>query len=317
MKKRFFALAILILAAALSGCAEEGGAYSGTLVLEGRHVYGSEAVLNGMLVIVDGEVQLQAGAEVRGSIFMLGGSAQVNAQVDQDVSVIGGHLAVGPKAAIGGDLRVGGGSYELSPEATVRGRVLTGPASQVELEDFFPSLSPRERLAQLLPWALVLAFLAWLAARYIPAPVARVSQAEIEHPLVSAAMGLLVGVVAPVLLVFMAFTVILIPVTLIGVLIGGLTIAYGWIGFGIAFGRWLARRFDLELGQSGVAFLGTLAFMIVFDVVSVIPYIGSMVSLIAVTVGTGAVMLTRFGLREFVPASEMFHDEEGRVHEGH
>jgi hypothetical protein len=115
----------------------------------------------------------------------------------------------------------------------------------------------------------------------------------------------------PVLLVFMAFTVILIPVTLIGVLIGGLTIAYGWIGFGMAFGRWLARRFDLELGRGGVAFLGTLAFMILFDLVSVVPYIGSVVSLIALTIGIGAVMLTRFGLREFVPASEVFFEEEG------
>jgi len=101
------------------------------------------------------------------------------------------------------------------------------------------------------------------------------------------------------------------------VLIGALTVAYGWIGFGMAFGRWLVRQFNLELGRGGVAFLGTLAFMIVFDVVSVIPYIGSVVSLIAVTIGIGAVMLTRFGLREFVPASEMFHDEEGRVHEAH
>lgn len=313
MKKRLLALAIIMLAMSLSGCAGDGGAYSGTLVLESRHIYGGGDVLNGVLVIVDGEVHLEAGAQVRGSIFMLGGSAEVNAQVDQDVSVIGGELVVGPEAFIGGDLQVGGGSYELSPQATVGGRVLTGPASQVELEDFFPSLSPRERLVQLLPWALVLAFLAYLAARYIPAPIARVSQAEMEHPIVSAAMGLLVGVVAPVLLVFMAFTVILIPVTLIGVLIGGLTIAYGWIGFGMAFGRWLVRRFNLELGRGEVAFLGTLAFMILFDLVSVIPYIGSVVSLIAVIIGIGAVTLTRFGLREFVPASEVLYYEEVEV----
>lgn len=313
MKKRFLTLAIAFLAMTLSACTADGGAYSGTLVLEGRHVYGSGDVLNGVLLIVDGEVQLEAGAEVRGSIFMLGGSAEINAQVDQDVSVIGGELVVGPEAVLGGDLQVGGGTYELSPKTTVRGRVLTGPASQVQLEDFFPSLSPRERLVQLLPWALVVAFLAYLAARYIPAPVARVSRAEIEHPIVSAAMGILAGVVVPVLLVFMAFTVILIPATLIGVLIGALTIAYGWIGFGMVFGRWLARQFELELGRGGVAFLGTLAFMIVFDVVSVIPYIGSVVSLIAVTIGIGAVMLTRFGLREFVPASEVLYEGEGEL----
>lgn len=309
MNERLIFLMTILLALALTGCAVDGGAYSGTLVLEGRHFYGDGDTLNGVLLIVDGEVYLERGAQMKGSIYMLGGSAEINAQVTQDVSVIGGDLVVGPEAVVGGDFQVGSGTYQLSPEATIEGRVLTGPASQVQLEDFFPSVSPGERLVQLLPWALVLAFLAFLARRTMPLPISRVSQAEVEHPVISAAMGLLVGVVAPALLVFMAFTVILIPVTLIGLVIGALTVAYGWIGFGTEFGRWLRERFNLKLGRGGTAFLGTLTFMILIDLITVIPYIGAFVSLLAVTIGLGAVMLTRFGLREFVPAMDLLYQE--------
>lgn len=313
MKSKFgFALA-WIAVLMLTACAMDGGAYSGTLVLEGRHIYSSGEILNGVLVIVDGEVILQEGARVQGPVFMLGGAAQINAEIDQDVSIVGGNIAIGPEAIIGGDFRVGSGQFEISPEAMIEGDVLSGPASNVELDDFFPRVSPVERLVQLLPWSLVLAFLAYLAARTIPAAVVRVSRAEMDHPVISAAMGILVGVVGPVMLVFMAFTLILIPVTVIGVVVGALMVAYGWIGFGIAFGEFLVRRFNLAVGGGGSAFLGTLAFMILIDVLSVIPFIGSLVSLLAVTIGLGAVVLTRFGLRQFVPATDLIYNEEYEV----
>ena len=302
----FFA-SILFLAA----CATDSGAYSGTMILEGRHVYGSGEVLNGIFLVVDGEAVLDRGARVEGPIYVLGGSTTINGQVDQDISVIGGNIRVGPQATIGGDLRVGSGELDLSPQAMIKGSVWKGPASDVQMEDIFPRVPPGERLAQLLPWALVLAFLAYLSAVYMPRPVARISQAEVKHPVVCTAMGMLVGIVGPVLLVFMAFTVILIPATLIGLLIGVLTVAYGWIGFGTAFGRWLARRLDLQIEQAGSAFLGTLVFMILIDLISIIPFVGSLVALLAVTIGLGAVMLTRFGLREFVPAADLLYEETG------
>ena len=90
-------------------------------------------------------------------------------------------------------------------------------------------------------------------------------------------------------------------------------VAYGWIGFGTAFGRFLVQRFNLEVGRSGSAFLGTLAFMILINVLSIIPFIGPAVSLLAATIGLGAVVLTRFGLRQFVPAIDLIYDEEHEV----
>jgi hypothetical protein len=309
MKRLGISLLFFVSILFLVACATDNGAYSGTLILEGRHTYSVGEVLKGVFLVVDGEAVLDRGARVEGPVYMLGGSATINSQVDQDVSVIGGNLTVGPDAMIGGDLRVGSGRLDLSPQATVKGSVLKGPASDVQLEDIFPRVSPKERLVQLLPWTLVLAFLAYLSAVYVPLPVARISQAEIKHPVVCAAMGILVGIVGPILLVFMAFTVILIPTTLIGLLIGALTVAYGWIGFGQAFGRWLTGKLNLEVGRAGGAFLGTLVFMILIDLLSIIPVVGSLIALLAITIGLGAVMLTRFGLREFVPATDLLYEE--------
>ena len=55
--------------------------------------------------------------------------------------------------------------------------------------------------------------------------------------------------------------------------------------------------------------MGTLVFMILIDLISIIPFVGSLIALLADTIGLGAVMLTRFGLRKFVPAADLLYEE--------
>lgn len=305
LKPRFLLLSlvfILLLSACQAG-EVNSGAYSGTLVLEGSHTYAEGDTLPGVLVMLGGEVTLQPGARVDGQVFLLGGSLNVEGQVERDISAIGGELTLGPGAVVGGDVRVGSGELRRSPQAAVQGKVLTGAASGVEPGDLFPERSLGQRLIWLIPEALILAGLAYLAASYIPRPVSRVKRAAVGHPVVSIAMGLLAGIVLPVLLVVMAFTLILIPVTLLGLVVGFLAIGYGWVGIGTAVGHRLATWRNWALRPPASAFLGTLVFMLVVNLVALIPAVGSLVSLLTATTGLGAVLLTRFGLREFVPES--------------
>lgn len=296
---------LLLLLAALSLVAcRDTGAYSGTLVVDGWHVYERGKTLEGTLVIVDGRVILEEGARLNGPAYVLSGLLIAEGEIAGDVSLIGGDLRLGPGSRVGGDVRVGGGRLDLSPQAAVRGRVLTGAASGVAPADFFPRRSLRSELPLFLVEALALAGLAFLAVRFAPRPVERVRRAAVEHPVVSAAMGLLAGLVGLVLLVVMAFTLILIPVTLIGLVGGFLTIGYGWIGAGVATGRWLAgwRRWQLPPDRS--AFLGTFVFLLAVNALSLLPILGAVIGLTAVAISLGAVLLTRFGLREFVPGSD-------------
>ena len=299
----FLALLTLLLAA----CQPKGdnpGAYSGTVVLEGSHVYTQGETLPGALVVLDGEATIASGARVAGPVFLIGGSLVIDGRFSGDVTAVGGRLLIGPGAQIEGNLRVGNARLDLSPEADVAGETLVGSSSGVLPADLFPERSFREELAWLLPEALLLACGAYLAARFAPKPLARVSRAATSHPVVAAAMGLLAGIVGLILLVVIAYTLILIPVTLIGFLAGFLAIGYGWVGIGAAVGDRLRSWRKMSISRYQAAFLGTLAFMLALNLISLLPVIGDVISIASAAVSLGAVVLTRFGLREFIPEME-------------
>jgi hypothetical protein len=116
-------------------------------------------------------------------------------------------------------------------------------------------------------------------------------------------MGLLVGLVGFSLLVTMAYTILLIPVTLFGLFLLGVTMLYGWIGLGVSVSRPGVRVMKRPLKAAVAAFLGTLIFMVGLQFLSSIPLIGGLLGIAIASVGLGAVSLTRFGLRSFVPAA--------------
>jgi len=298
--RKWHLVLFLILLPALSAC--DGGAVSGTVVWEGTHVFGAGDVAQGQLVVLGGEVLIQEGARVTGSVYMLGGAVEIGGTVEEDVALIGGDLFLGPTAVVEGDLSAGGGDVEQSPEATVRGEVLQGGEAEVSLETLFPRQTARQRLLRLLPQALIVGALAYVVARVLGRPLARVRRASTRHPVVSGAMGLLVGIVGPSLLVLMAFTVILVPVTLMALLLTGLVVIYAWIGLGAALGQWIQGILQRDWSPPTSSFVGTFLFMIVTDLLVFIPIVGGWVGILATAVGIGAVFLTRFGLREFDPS---------------
>lgn len=293
-------LLFLIPLLALSAC--DGGVVSGAIVWEGDHVYSAGDVVQGQLVILDGAVTIREGAQVAGSVYMLGGTVEIEGAVEEDVALIGGDLILGPTAVVGGDLSAGGGNVEQSPQATVHGEVFGGSDVDVSLETLFPQPTAQERLLRLLPQALIVAAMAYLVARFLSRPLARVRRANARHPVVSGAMGLLVGIVGPSLLVLMAFTVILVPVTLIALLLTGLVVIYAWIGLGAALGQWLQSVLGRDWSLPASTFVGTLLFMIATDLLVFIPIVGGWAGILATAVGIGAVFLTRFGLRDFDPS---------------
>ncbi len=236
----------------------------------------------------------------------MGGSLALDGTVQGDVAAIGGRMALGSTARVRGDLRAATGQeLALAPGAQVEGQVLRGPASGVEPGDLFPRREPLAQLPRMLLEALFLGALASLTARFIPGPAANVRRAALRYGLISAAMGLLAGVVGLVLLVVMAFTLILIPVTLLGFVLGFLAVGYGYAAVGLGIGRWLSARATRPWRREAAAFLGTFVFVLALDLVTLLPLVGGTIGIVAALVAFGAVLLTRFGLREFVPAFDV------------
>jgi hypothetical protein len=101
----------------------------------------------------------------------------------------------------------------------------------------------------------------------------------------------------------MAFTILLIPVTVLGLIVGGALIAYGLIACGFILGR-ILTRWRPDLSPSLAAFSGTFLFMASMEIVTIVPVVGGLLPLLLAVAGLGAVLLTRLGRQRFVPATE-------------
>ncbi|MDA8218496.1 MAG: polymer-forming cytoskeletal protein, partial [Dehalococcoidales bacterium] len=122
MRRALILIAILLGALLLAGCEDS---YSGTLIVSGTHNFSIGQTLDGELAIAGGEVRIERGARVTGSVYMLKGDLYVDGEVGGDISAIAGNLVVGPHAHVGGDLSVAG-TPEIAPGARIDGRVTTG-----------------------------------------------------------------------------------------------------------------------------------------------------------------------------------------------
>lgn len=292
-------LLMILLVVGLSGCE---GAYSGILILDGTHTYTGGEILTGEMALVSGNVVIRQGARLTGSVYMLGGTLQVDGEIGGDLSLIGGEASLGPMARVLGGVNQAGGRLDQAPGSEVVGRFREASDLSLDAESLFPQRSLVNRLVWILPQSLIVALLALVTARYFPRSVKRVSRVMIEHPLVAGALGLLSGIVIPALLVLMAFTVILLPVTLLGLLAMVLVLVYGWVAAGAAVGKWLDKRVKRDLRPTVAAFWGTLLFMLVVQGLSLIPWVGPTLSMLVGLVAVGAVLLTRFGTHTFIPS---------------
>jgi len=293
-----------LIALALTACGQNGR-YSGTAIMEGTHQIETGETVHGALVILGGQTQLQPDARVAGPVYILDGRLEADGNIDEDLSLIGGALAVGPHARIGGNLNVGGGTLVRAPEATIGGRINRGSGVQMPERPVWTG-GVRALVTRLLVETVLLAALTFLVVRLLPQPLARIERAAVGHPVISGALGLLATIVGPSLLVMMAFTIILIPVTMLGILLAVAMVTYGWMALGQAVGQPLVRALGWDLQPAGAAALGTAALTLGANVVAFVPAVGGLLPLLAAVVGLGAVLLTRFGFQTYVPAAEAY-----------
>jgi hypothetical protein len=109
--------------------------------------------------------------------------------------------------------------------------------------------------------------------------------------------------VAPILILLMAITIIGLPVSFLTVVALVVAAVFGWIAIGVEVGRRMAEAFDWELHPAAAAGIGTLAVSFVVGGIGLIPCIGWLAPLLVGSAGLGAVILTRFGSREYQLAS--------------
>jgi hypothetical protein len=222
-----------------------------------------------------------------------GEAAQINGFIGGDVRMRGVRLSIGPTAEIQGRARFRGRSQaEVSPRAK-----LASPL-EVEMVKRRPSYaSPRFYFGQALRWcaAFVLGLVVLLLMPKLFADVLRSSHRY------GAALGVgaLALVATPVLAVIACITLVGLPVGIGTLLLWGLTLYAAQV----FVGSWLGEKL---LGESAgtAAMLGRLALgLAVIRVLGQVPYLGSLVWLLVIIWGMGALTLTLYGRLRAQPAA--------------
>jgi len=124
------------------------------------------------------------------------------------------------------------------------------------------------------------------------------SRSVIAQPVAAGGLGLLTAFFGVTLIVVLAITICLSPVSLIGALVLGAAVILGWVALGLEVGRRLALAFKREWSDATQAGLGTLLLSFVVYAVGLIPCLGFIFGALLWMIGLGAVLLTRFGGQE-------------------
>lgn len=241
-------------------------------------------------VVAGGSTTVSAGTAVAGDIYVIGGGTRIDGTVDGDVTLLAGTLVIGEKATVSGTVRPLSGDSSIAETADI--------GSLTKVQSPAPNNSPLQRIGGFIFQFLVLGLVGmWLVSRH-PFLLRNVGNAITAHPLASGVVGSLGATTLLVLFVYMAFTILLIPVAILGLIGELLVVLYGQIVFGYLVGT----RLSIE-NSSVATIVGIGIFLLVFEAVSFLPYLGGIIQLGVAAVGFGAVLNTYFGFSRFEPVT--------------
>ena len=127
-----------------------------------------------------------------------------------------------------------------------------------------------------------------------------------NKPLVTGSVGLLTFLVVPVVLVILAITICLLPVSLIGLAALVFGWAFGIVAMGVETGKRLGILLKQEWALPVSAGIGAFILTLVINGLNALLFcVGWLPALLVGSVGLGAVILTRFGMEFYPPADPL------------
>jgi len=241
--------------------------------------------------------------------------------VEGSIVIIGGATHMGETSVVEGDLVTVGGSLSRDSGAEIQGEVVTNiPAPDIQIPDvpspprvpnvpdvpnppsvpnFNFDFNPIGDFFRMIFTAISVSLLAMLASLFLQPQIERVSQAIFGQPVIAGSIGLLTGVMAPVVLVILTITIILIPVTILAAIILALAWLFGLIALGTEVGERFTRAINQTWAPPLTAGIGTFLMMLVVGGIGIIPCIGWIATLLVSLLGIGGVVLTIFGTQTY------------------
>lgn len=317
-----FLLALLLLALPASAMAAPLGAPSkeDKVVIGGTYTLSSGNSLDGNLVVLTGVVTLEADSIVNGDVVVFGGTVSIEGSIQGNLVALGGVIDLEDTALVRGDMIAPSSVVSRSPEAQIEGQVITDGgliwgediqfSGDMPVQPFGGVYSPLLKLLGVLFQSFFLSAIAVLVVVLAPKPIQRTRDASLVNPLVAGGLGLFTQVVFVATLIFLgllSILIITIPFTLLGMFVTVLAfvigMGMGWFAMGLEVGKRVQDALKQNWTPGLQAGLGT--FIITFVVGSfgifLWSFLGGMFTFAVASIGLGAVLLTRFGTRTYVP----------------
>lgn len=324
---KFTLLLVMLACFIIPSTAFAKGIHDDKIVAGGSFTLNSDETLDGNLFIFGGAVTLEEESLVEGDVLLMGGTISIDGRVEGDIVGFGGVIRLGETAEVEGDLTAMGAVVHRDPGAEVEGQVIKGiegpfsfpiPLPIIPDVPNIPSVPDVPRVPYFHGfdfgvnplwtglWFLFKTFLwaalAVLVVMFLSKPIERTSDAIVAQPILSGGVGLLTVIVVPLLLIILAITIILIPISMVGAL--GLAVAWflGRIAIGYEVGRRLAKMLDKDWAPAVSAGVGMFLLALVVDATGeLIPCIGWIFPALVAVIGIGGFLLTRFGTQSYPP----------------
>jgi hypothetical protein len=248
------------------------------------------------IIKIGSDVTIEEGVRVS-RVVAIGGQVTVDGVVDDSIFALGGSVVLTSNAIVGGDITTIGGILVRGAGAEIQGNI-----TEINSANFFEATtSVLNNEWQGWSWVFALISLivflcvlivALLLVFLIPTPTGLVANAIREDTLRAAVSGLLILVLIVPLAVLLTISVVgivLIPLEI--VLVAGAALM-GFIAVGKLVGTQvlaISRKHDQNIVRE--TFWG----LVVLWLIGWIPYIGWMIKTLAIVLGLGGVLITRFG----------------------
>lgn len=318
-KQNRFMLGLIVLLAAISASActvsiNGEQVFDGRMVADGSFTLPNSRdgnVLNDSLIIFGGSVHLLEDSKIQGDVIVFGGNADINGEITGDLVVFGGIVTLLDEAVIRQDLVSFGSGINRSDGAIVDGQVIVDvPFPEINISpvqinppnftnfDPFSGNGYRYGLASVVSYffnTFAFTALAILIVLFLPKQIEKTADTTIDQPVAAGGLGCLTMLLVPIAAVLMLFTVILIPVSFVGLFLLGIGLVFGWVTVGLVVGRRLGEALDREWTPIVEAGVGTLVVSLVSGGIGFIQPLGVLIWIAISSVGLGAVVISRFG----------------------
>ena len=286
-------------------------AMGGTIVIDGT--------VEGDLSVVGGNVVVGETGTVTGNVDGAAGNVRIEGDVGGTVSVGAGNLFVGPDAVVEGDLNAGAGSIDLAgtvggdvevgtetlvlretaviegdlrygaEEFVDEGGTVEGAVIQTDDTGFDPVPTPPGWLLTVYGF-LVNLLLGVVLLLVFPAASNAIATRARSEPIFAGAIGLVVLVAVPIVLVLLVLTLIGIPLAIIGAILFALVLWIASIYGRFAVGSWLLTYTEVDN-----RWLALLVGLLAVGIVEQVPFFGGLIAFLVLLLGLGALALVARG----------------------